>query len=218
MDPFFKKIFIILGLIILGAVLFVIGSQSNDSRGVGTGNEYTPLDGPAIMNDSEDLYRTLNDDQRFTTLREDLAFFGRNTIDTYNSGETVDIIFEVVSEIVISESAIVFEGKFRESDDLIKVTLNDNNTSTYRTEIINLKNNSNINSQLPSNNPYNVFISSLPYITEDYKIEYNSSTDSYVVTGLSQQANIKQTAVDYIEENSGIRKEEIKVLYIPYLY
>lgn len=217
MNNLYKRIFIVGGIFIIVFILFLIGSQDRNSNGIGTSQEYTPTDGPALMNNSEELYRVINDDRKFSLLREDLAFFGRNTIKEYYSGEINAVVFEVYSEVQKDDRGIFFEGKFDSSDDLIKVSLLSSQNES-RTEIFNKENGSNIDSELPSNNPYNLFISSLPVSTEDYKIEHNKSTDSYTITGLSPAPNIRKMATDYIAEKTEKRQTELKILYIPFLY
>ncbi|MBA3758708.1 hypothetical protein H0X10_03700 [Candidatus Saccharibacteria bacterium] len=176
------KIYVLLAIIAATIGLFIFGTLKNSDRGVGTGKEYKPPDGPAIMNDSEDLYRFIGNDAQFTFIRADVAAFARLSFDPYKSGEIVAVIFNVKNTASIDSDKITFGGKYSESKDDIEVTITKLPNNRLKTSITNKKTGLTIDSQLPSNSKRNQFIGMLPLKQTGYSVSYLATKDAFYVT------------------------------------
>jgi len=203
------RIYILAAIVVGVLTLFIIGLIQSNDRGVGTGDEYSPPNGPAIMNNSEEVYR-LVDDTQFSQLRTDLAYFARDTMETYKSGKTVDVIFVVGKSITKNNQNISFEGKFKESKDTISVSITREGKSRIKSTILNKKSRVSIDNKLPSNSKRNQYIATLPIDNDDYAIEYDTASDSFVITIYTISDTVNPTA--RLMESLGLKNlEEEKV-------
>jgi hypothetical protein len=206
----------LIGLAVALIILLVVGYFVTERQRVGVGQEYSPSDGPAIVNNSTGLYSSLGDGARFESFREDLAVFGRTSIKSYQQGKVADVIFEVGDEIKDNENVLVFDGKFKESGDTISVTVKKLNNGRVYTTLKNTKTGFSMDASLPSNTARNQYIGTLPKDAEGYSIAYLSSTDSFFVTitGADMTA-LQRAARDEIKQQVG--EDEFKEEDVSYV-
>lgn len=214
MDPFLKRILALILVIVLGITVLIVGLLSNSEKDLGSGQEYSSPTGPAIMNDSEELYRILDDDAQFTNLREDLAYFGRTTIGSYREGKVLDVVFKV-SKVESRGDDVFFEGAFSEEKSKISGQITPLNYGKIMTSITNTTTGTEIDSTLPSNSARSLFIGSLPLDKDDYSINYSLSSDSFLVTLYETDSSLSDAAEKDIMTGLGVdNMNNTKVEYI----
>jgi hypothetical protein len=188
------RIYLLAAIIAATIVLFIIGTIRNSDNRVGTGVEYTPSDGPAIMNESEDLYRLINNDSQFNYLKEDLAYFGRATIDDYTSGKEPGVIFVVDKNARKNGEQITFEGKFEKSKDTIVVTITKLHNGRIKSSVVNKKTNKNLDAELPSNSKRNQYVGSLPLAKDGFTVGFLEKSDEFFITLDGVSVSTEQSA------------------------
>jgi len=169
-------------ILVVGLALILVGYYSRTDRGLSSSVEYTPADGPAILRDSASLYKLINNDKQYAALSNDLAVFGRKTIEKYKSGKVKDVNFRVTNTATKNGAETTFEGKYDESKDTMSVSVKKLNNSKIQTKIKNKKTNGSIDNQLPSNSKRNQFIGSLPLKKNNYSISYLEASDGFFIT------------------------------------
>jgi hypothetical protein len=214
MDINLKRFLILAGLVVCSIFLAYLGYLRNSDRGVGTSVEFSQPAGPAIMNNSEVLYNNINSDARFTKLRDDIAYFGRSTINTYRTGEVIDIVF-VVTASKVENDVITFEGYYEENKDNIIASVTIKNFDQIYTTLTNSVNDANIDSELPSNTTFNQFVGSLPITKDYYNITYDPATGSIIVTLYTRDTKLADAADTDIINALGVTSlDAIAVEYI----
>lgn len=214
MDPFFKRIIILVLVILLGVAAFVIGLKTSSENGVGTGKEYSSPTGPAVMNNSQDLYNLLADDAQFTHFRDDLAYFGRVTVGSYRDGDVLDVVFKL-TKVEPRDGVVFFEGEFSEESGKISGQITALNYGKIQTKIINNATGTEIDSMLPSNSKRNLFIGSLPLDKDDYSINYSPSSDSFLVTLYETDSTLNDAAEKDIMSGLGVDNiDGVEIEYI----
>ena len=201
----FSKAFIIAGLVVFCLFAFIVGRSRNADNGLAKTTEYAPSDAPAIMNDSEDLYRLIDNDGQFTALREDLGVFGRKNVKNYKSNKVTDVIFSIKNKATSKDNKISVEGKYKESKDTIAITLTKLNNDRAYVSITDKKTKISIDSELPSNSKRNQFIGSLPLKKDNYSISYLKATDEFFVAiNSGDLATVEATALIELKSRLGI--------------
>lgn len=211
-----RRFLVLSGLAIVTLILFIVGTSMSSDRGIGTGKEYSPPNGPATMAASEELYRKLSNNIRFTALREDLAFFGRTTIADYRSGKFAEVVFAISSEISQNNNTLTFSGKFEKSKDKITVVIDPLKFERMKVSITNNKTKVNIDNELPSNSKENQFIASLPIDGDGYRIGYISEEKSYEINILRRESALVEIANKKLVESLGIG--DIQQIPVQYTY
>lgn len=215
MDPFVRKIVIISALIIVGIFLFIFGINQSTDKNLGTSNEYVDPEGPAVMVNSENLFRIIDDSHQFTELRGSLSMFARTTLEPYVSGGVVEVVFNVESETVNDSKTIEIVGKFNAVNNGILVSLTPKNFGRISISITNIANNNNIDDELPSNNKANQYIGELPFAKDDYSIDYIQSTDTFVIRLYERNPNLSTAAENQIIAGMDLESiDDVKVDYI----
>ena len=219
MDPYYKKISIIVLTIFAGILVFIFGTVNNPDKQIGKSAEYSPPSGPAIMNNSEELYKILNDNYQFTNIREDLGVFARTTIDKYGNDGSLDVVFEV--KIVESVDGVIhIKGQFLGQKQTISMQVKPLSFGQIDNSIRNESTDTSIDKVLPSNSSYNKFVGSLPLDKDDYSITYDVGDDSFVVNLYERDPSLNTPAGADISSGLGLKSlESVKVKYVlPSIY
>lgn len=167
-------IFILLfSLVFTSLVWFLLKPQENPNA-----TEYFDISGPSILLGAEELSALINDSVAFNQLRENLTFFAKESIDEYKDSSQ-QVVFRI--DEFSGDKEILINGRYRESQDSISVTLKKLPNSRVSLSINNTSLSFNIDDKLPANNSRNRFIASLPISTDDYVIEFDSQNDKFVV-------------------------------------
>jgi hypothetical protein len=202
----FSKAFIIAGLVVFCLIAFIVGQNISADKGLAKTTEYTPSDAPAVMNDSEDLYRLIDNDEQFTALREDLGVFGRKNIKNYKSNKVVDVIFGVKNKATKKDNKISFEGKYEESKNTIAIVLTKLDNDRAYVSITDKKTKISIDSELPSNSKRNQFIGSLPLKKDTYSISYLKATDEFFIAiNSGDLATVETAALTELKSQLGVK-------------
>lgn len=198
---------VVIGLIAGGALLlFLAGTmiRNNESKNLGKGLEYSETTGSALFKGGEDLYTIIGSDKVFTALKNDIAVFGRNTIDEYFTGSLKDIVFIVDKKSVKkNDQTISFSGAFKAQNRQTSVTIELKKNNKFYLSITG-PDEENIDSTLPSNSRRNQFIGSLPIEKSGFIIDHVSSLDSFTLTitsGLDSDASL---AVEELKSGLGV--------------
>lgn len=212
MNSYQKKLLLIGILLVIGIVALILGILRNNEP-VGTSIEYFEPDGPAIMNNSEELYRALNNDIQFNTLRESLGIYARKTIDIYKDG-TVGPIVYVVESFSDTEETVSFTGAFTEYEQEITVSVVPKNYNKLFIDIRD-ENNTSINAELPANNKLNQFIADLPINHSDYSIEYIPSEDKIAINIYERDPTLYDVAENEIKQKLNLTDvSELEIEYV----
>jgi hypothetical protein len=205
---------IVLILVFSTLVLYLVGLAFQSDKDVGKGTEYTPPDSPAILSESEHLYEQLGSDYRFSALRVDLAYFARATIAEYRTGSVNEIVFKVIGNIEKSDNTLSFNGEFSAGNTPVNIVIGLKNYDRMLVSITNKNNQTNIDSELPSNSKLNKFISTLPIDKNGYHIGYSSSDESFEVNLYISDSGLIAEAQQVIKEGLGLETlDSIKVGY-----
>jgi hypothetical protein len=204
-----------LGIAVLG--IFIVGLRTNSDRGVGTGQEYSPPDGPAIITNGGELFSQFDSGLQYDSLRRNLAFFARATIKEYGTGQQPEVVFTIGSDVKKDDRTITFDGSYDKAKGKIRVSVTLLGSNQLKLSVTNLISETNIDAQLPANKPESQFIGSLPYETALYRIEYNASVGTYIVTALSPEQSVRSEANNYIVGGTGKAIDILDIIYQPYL-
>lgn len=208
---------LLIGLAAFVVIAIIVGLLGRGDKNIGVGTEYSDPSGPALISGSTELYNQVGGGLAFETLKTNLAYFARQTLDQYKDGKQADVVFTVDPKSVRTEGKKVnFTGNFAASKDKIIVGLQTLGYGKFKLSVVNSKTSQNIDNQLPTNAQADQFIGSLPFYSEQYQIEYTPATNSYTVTALNSDPAIEQVATDYIANGLGKNAAEIKVLFIPF--
>ncbi len=212
-----KLIAIVAGLLLL----FLLGSVFSNlgSGGDTTAPEYSPSNTPAVIGNSDKLYKEINNSMQFMNLRQDIATYGRLSIPSYYNNPETMVSFTTTGAFELNDSDLIkFSGSYIGSKDKIVVTVERLPNNQIKTSIVNSQNGGMIDSRLPSNSSRNQFLASLPIKNASYIIEYNQSVDAYIITALKAESGIKDQAISLIEEKTGYGREGLKTLFKPFIY
>lgn len=201
-------------VILITLVLFIIGSLFlGRSEDIGTGNEFSPPDGPALLNNSANLYKTMETDGQYTRLTNNLAFFARNYLDEYKRKEYSDILFTVKGAVKKTANLVSFEGTFEASSKNVAVELE---LLKYEQIKITVSYNKNVYfDDLPANSRKNQFIATLPINENDYIIDYSTSSNKFSISLFDTTETTRENALSRIIENTGELKENEYYTIIP---
>ncbi len=195
--------FVIVGLFLSLAILFLLGTfVFGRPQEIGTGDKFSPKDGPALITNSTTLYNQMGDADRFKALAIDLSYFARTALNTYKEGRYNDITFTVDSDSVLDGETIAFSGSFGEEKGTVDVVVTLKNYGKITSDI--RKNAVEINAQLPSNSKRNQLIGILPITQELYAIDYLESLDKFSIQMYSKQKSDQNKALNQLESSLGV--------------
>jgi len=209
----FSKDTTILIVVLSTLVVFLVGAIFFNRDPIGTGTEYFPSEGPALLNNSQELYASLDGDRYFTALREDLGVFARTTIKQYNDGTLPNIVFAVSSPVQNEDGVYSFDGSFDANKEKVSITVKPLKYGRIQSSITGIKG-TNIDANLPSNSQRNKYISSLAFDNVDYSIDYNPTSDKFSISLYVGDFKNREEAVDSLTSSVGypIKSDEYYVV------
>lgn len=170
-----------IALFLLLATLIIVGLLNGGDKGVGVGKEYEDPLGPAVIVNSQELFKELDSEHQFNSIRNDLTYFANKHIDKYKNGDT-EINF-IISDLNKKDDFIFIEGKYSKSKNKILLKIKELNFGKVSITIEDSKSRTKETSNLPSNSIRNQYIGSLPYKSSDgYTISYTESDDSFYIS------------------------------------
>lgn len=198
---FAKEILLIL-LFLVVAILLLVGSIFRNGSNIGTGTEYFPSEGPALVSNSQDLYKSLNNNRQFVLLTENLGVFARATIEEYGLGISKEIAFTIDSPINKNGSVYSFSGFFEADKNKIQITLEPLAYGQINSTITGPEN-TNIDNFLPSNNQRNKYIATLPFEGTNFSIDYYPTSDTFSISLYDDDPNTRNNALKTLETGVG---------------
>lgn len=172
-----KRLYLIIGVVIFLIILVVIALTQVVNREPENAPEFTEQFGPATIINGEELAQDIGL-ERFTYFRDDVTFLARSSFDEYRD-QNNQIVFTVQQQN--GDETIVVDGVYEELA-----------TTSIRFEVTPLGNGVIKNEyfidgekgdvRLPSTTQDNLFVASLPYQGDGFKVSYLDDSESFYVT------------------------------------
>lgn len=171
---------LVIGAIIVGIIaVFIVGLQGR-SPNLGTSQEYSDPNGPAVMANASELFTQMDTFSGYDSLRADLTTFANNNISAYTKSKVNGVVFNV-DKTSKKESTIELRGKYEASKNPITVVIQLMSNDKIHVKIEDKKTQVVMEEGLSSNSSENEFIGSLPIERRDYFITYSTTDDLFVV-------------------------------------
>lgn len=133
--------------------------------------------GFTYISNGQDLESVLGSNVQYLALSQDLDVFADKGLGAGPTTEDHTNVFVINNRAGKKNNVISFSGEYEAPRGEVKVTIKQLKNNRLSVSITSNKDNTNIDSQLPSNSKKNKFITSLPIVGQDYGIYYYSDTD-----------------------------------------
>ncbi len=206
-------LFILVLMVGVFLVIFFISLIVRPKNVKNNDGEYVDRNSGAFMSYKDYPFLPLASGAANDLLRQDLAFFARNTIPKYGPNDDPSVNFKLSKDIKTNGASVSFSGVFERSKDNISVEVTQLNNNRIKTSITNTKSRSNIDDKLPSNSKRNQFIAKLPISNSEYIIDYDDDVDGFLITLYAESSLDKasSTITDALGIDS-IKNENVKIL------
>lgn len=206
----------LMSMVIIATALIVLLLTNQSNKNSEAGGEYVAQDSLAFMVYKNEAFFPNHSYAPDNSLRADLAYFARKTINDYKSGKVKSVVFNLKDKESINDTTTSFEGVYEKSKDAISISYNSLNNGKIHTSIINKKTKISFDNELPSNTKRNQFIGTLPIQNADYSIAYLKDTEGYFITITSISINTTlNTALAQLRNGLGVsklNKENISII------
>lgn len=207
-------IFIVTFLVlVLLIILSIIGDKSLNRR-QNSGDFASPTSSAYIVYKDAPYLPTKNRASD-ALVRDDLAFYARQTIPAYDPTKNPTVVFNVSEFSTVDVDTVTFSGKFEEYKKSIKVTVKKLKNDQIKTNIKADKTDVNIDDSLPSNNKKHQFIASLPLGDPEYTVSYLPDSDILLITIFKRDQAIGDRAYDAIKTALGdeFRDDQVSISF-----
>ena len=194
-------------VIVVIGIFVLVGRSGDDIDKIpfeGTSDEFTSqvvmFDNPA----SRDLFQKVESAARFGAIRSDLFFFAQKNYPQYQEKNKI-IGFKITSQIIKNGDTVTFSGRYGALNNKIFLSVTLLPNTRIKTSIKDEKKNIQTDSQLPSNSRRNQVISELPVSTKDYDIDYDKTTDSFIINIFQGGPEKLNLALAYLADKLGIK-------------
>jgi hypothetical protein len=212
-----RKKLVVGGAVLVGVILFIAFISSGKGNPIdklpeeGSSVNYSDI---AVISKGEELFKDLGGSISYDLFGKDLYYFGKNSYKNYSKEKAV-IGFLITSETKKVNNEYVFEGRFGAVSNKISVSVKPLERHRIYTKITDTKTKKDLNSSLPSNNKRNQFIATLPVTKDDFSIDFDETSDTFVINIYDGDPSLYDTASKHLASQIGAKdltKEKVSLL------
>lgn len=174
-----KRLALMIGIFL--TIVFAVIYLFTRNGGSQTSPEYISPDSPAFLLYKKQSFSPLSSQEANNQLAADIAFFARHNYPVYDPNQQPAVVFNETKSPDKSGDEFQLLGRYEKIKNDIKISVKELSNNRIKTSITDSKTGVNIDSQLPSNSKENVYISTLPVFTADYRIYYSQDTEKITI-------------------------------------
>ena len=209
-----SKVICLVIAILLGLAIILASSLGRDRLLV----DEAQSPGFTYISNGEDLEAVLSESVQYLALSQDLDVFADKGLGAGPTTEDHTNVFTIKSGVSEKDEVISFKGGYENPGVVVLVTIKQLKNNRLSVSITGAKDNTNIDSQLPSNSKKNKFIATLPIVNQDYGIYYYSDTDKISIEVFGEYtAEKRDAALNELRINIGktLTEQDYDLYYTP---